>query len=585
MEWATFTAAAWTLATLWAGHGQRTIRFLREQPPRQNGPKVSFVIAARNEERGIEKALRSVLAQDYTDYEVIVVNDRSTDRTAEAISRISAHPRLRFVSITTLPDGWIGKNYALWTGAKQASGDILVFADADIEMEPTSLSRAVVILNDEKLDHFAVAPEVTGAGFWLKTLISGFTLNFAFYAMPWKARDPKSRKFIGIGAFNMVRAAAYRAIGTHEAFRFSPIDDMVLGQRLKKAGFRQDMRWGLGLLRVEWYPSVGELARGLEKNAFAGAYYSVSLVIAGTIAIALFQLWPFVALFITPHPEKWLYGIAAFAMIILAMDNTRYQGHSRFLGFFLPFSSLFGVYAVWRSALKALWNDGVDWRGTHYALKDLRKSLLCLVLLASAVYGQSPQEYRQLYDTCKTKPDAMDCDRYIENQRILQFGKRVQRTLEKLVFYNQRGKQIASLVDELAAGENSVRYSLLTFLKPLNCWLVSVSFYEGGMFYLIDANTGKKTDLHGRPMISPDQKRFVTASASGEAGDSPNEIAVFKVKTTGPEIEWRRSPPQEQGPRDPEWKSSSEIHFSFCDLDGKCLPKRLILSNDTWLVI
>jgi len=371
--WAAFTATAWTMAGVWVWRGQRSIGFLREEPAgRAAGPRVSFIVAARNEEQGIEAALRSVLAQQYEDFEVIVVNDRSTDQTGAVLAGLS-HPRLRVTTVQELPSGWIGKNHALWTGAKEAAGELLVFTDADVVMDPTTLARAVALLERDKLDHLAVAPEVTGTRFWLKTLVSGFTLSFAFYAAPWKARDPKSNRFIGVGAFNLIRKSVYEAIGTHAAFSFSPIDDMVLGQRVKRAGFRQDLRFGLGLLKVEWYPSVAELARGLEKNAFAGAQYRLSWVMGGTAAGLLFQVWPFAAVFLTSGSEQILYGLTSAIIIALAADNNRYHGHPRWISVFHVFSTIFGIYAVWRSAIKALWHGGIEWRGTRYPLSELKK--------------------------------------------------------------------------------------------------------------------------------------------------------------------------------------------------------------------
>ncbi len=374
--WATLTAVGWLAAALWAGRGQRSIGFLRDEPMEASfQPFVTFVIAARNEESSIEKAVTSMLAQHYAAYDVLVVNDRSMDGTGEILARLNAmHSRLRVITVTELPSGWIGKNHALKLGALQAKGELLVFADADILMDPSVLPRAVSVMEKQKLDHLAVAPQVSGKSFLLQALISGFTLNFAFYAAPWKARDPKSSRFIGVGAFNLVRASAYQAIGTHAAFPFSPIDDMELGRRLKHAGFKQDLRFGVELMSVEWYRSIGELGRGLEKNAFAGAFYRWDVVLAGTVLAVISQIWPFFAVFLTSGVEKALYMASILLILGLAMDNTRYHGQPFWMALFFPFSALFGVYAVWRSALLAQWRGGIEWRGTRYSLADLKKS-------------------------------------------------------------------------------------------------------------------------------------------------------------------------------------------------------------------
>ena len=141
--------------------GNRSIRFLADLPPLAGPlPRVSIVIPARNEERNLEEALRSVLALDYDNLEIDVVDDRSTDRTGEILDRMAAaDPRLRVVHVRELPPGWLGKNHALWLGAAKATGEFLLFTDADIVMEPTALRRAVGAMVADGLDHLTASPE------------------------------------------------------------------------------------------------------------------------------------------------------------------------------------------------------------------------------------------------------------------------------------------------------------------------------------------------------------------------------------------------------------------------------------------
>src|SRR3954452_1043165 len=142
--------------------GARSIRALRDLPPLAAPlPRVSIIIPARNEERNLEEALRSVLALDYDDLEIDVADDRSTDRTGEILDRMAAaNPRLRVVHIRELPSGWLGKNHALELGGRKATGDYLLFTDADIVMEPTALRRAVGAMERDGIDHLAVSPEI-----------------------------------------------------------------------------------------------------------------------------------------------------------------------------------------------------------------------------------------------------------------------------------------------------------------------------------------------------------------------------------------------------------------------------------------
>jgi glycosyltransferase involved in cell wall biosynthesis len=356
--------------------GNRSLHRLRETPPLSKddkAQKVSVIIAARNEERKIEPALQSVLTQSYPSLEFIVVDDRSSDSTGKVLDAIAAKdPRLRVVHISELPKGWLGKNHAQHTGAGQASGEWLLFTDADVVFEPTTISRAIALAQREKLDHLAVAPEPRMPGMLLSMFGGAFTLFFGFYAKPWKASDPKSQRHIGIGAFNLVRAEVYRAVGGHSRIAMRPDDDMKLGKIIKLGGYRQDIVLGADFISVEWYSSVGELVHGLEKNSFAGLNYNLALVIAASVGQLIVLLWPVVALFVTGGATWWLNLGTVIAMAALFVDNTRHHGQCwwHFVGF--PLTVLLFQYIIWRATLKTLRNDGIDWRGTHYSLAELK---------------------------------------------------------------------------------------------------------------------------------------------------------------------------------------------------------------------
>jgi len=251
--------------------GTRRTAYLRYAPcgPGFEAARVSVIVAARDEEKKIREALGSLLKQDYGNLEFIVVNDRSSDRTGAIVAEMAAaDPRLRAVNITELQAGWLGKNYALYRGAEAASGGLLLFTDADVVMDPSTMARAVGYLEMHGLDHLAAMPAVKLPSLPLRLFCSTFGIFFSGYLRPWKAKDPRSRAFIGIGAFNLVTAEAYQAAGTHRAIAMRPDDDVKLGKILKKAGFRQEMVLGMGLLSVEWYSSLRELIEGLRKNFF-----------------------------------------------------------------------------------------------------------------------------------------------------------------------------------------------------------------------------------------------------------------------------------------------------------------------------
>jgi cellulose synthase/poly-beta-1,6-N-acetylglucosamine synthase-like glycosyltransferase len=354
--------------------GNRSIRFLRDLPPLASPlPRVSIVIPARNEERNLEEALRSVLALDYDNLEIEVVEDRSTDRTGEILERMAAaEPRLRVVRVRELPPGWLGKNHALWLGAGKATGELLLFTDADVVMEPSILRRAVGAMVADGLDHLTASPEIDRPSALFEMFIGAFALFFALFTRPWKVKDPKSPHHVGIGAFNLVRASAYRAVGGHRTIAMRPDDDLKLGKILKTGGFRQEFAFGQGMLRVEWYASVRELIQGLMKNAFSGVDYRVSVVVRATVIQLALLVWPFLAIFVTHGATRWLNLASVLVLVALCWINAPLAGVRRWHGVGFPVATLLFLYIVWRATVLTLWNDGIDWRGTHYPLAELK---------------------------------------------------------------------------------------------------------------------------------------------------------------------------------------------------------------------
>ncbi|HBG05969.1 MAG: hypothetical protein A2075_16380 [Geobacteraceae bacterium GWC2_58_44] len=357
--------------------GNRSVSALRDMSPdpAPDHPRVSIIVAARNEQRNIREALHSLLELRYHDYELIVVNDRSEDATGPILEEMAEkHHRLKVIHIDLLPAGWLGKNHAQWVGSKRATGEMLLFTDADIVMEPTVVSRAVAFMKQNRLDHLAATPSVHMPTVFLAMFGATFIIFFGLFSRPWKARDPKSRCHIGIGAFNLVRAAAYRQVGGHETIRLRPDDDIKLGKIIKKAGLRQDVAYAPEFLVVEWYASVGEAIRGLEKNAFSGADYNIALVLTGVLVQLLCSIWPFLAIFVTRGAVQGIY-LATVALIMLVVaDSARFHRSRPWYAVGYPLTSALFVYILLRTMLLNLIQGGIYWRGTFYPLKELKSN-------------------------------------------------------------------------------------------------------------------------------------------------------------------------------------------------------------------
>jgi cellulose synthase/poly-beta-1,6-N-acetylglucosamine synthase-like glycosyltransferase len=352
---------------------ERIMPRLIDIEPVTSGPRVSIVLAARDEAAAIDVAVTSMLSQYYDDLEVVAVDDRSHDGTAEILDRIArADPRLRVLHLREVPDGWLGKNHALQRGADMASGTLLLFTDADVVMEPDAVARAVALLGSGTLDHLAAAPHARVPGTLASGFVALFTLFFALYARPWRARDPRSRAHVGIGAFNPVRSEAYHAVNGHRPIALRPDDDMRLGRLLKTGRFRQDFVLATESLRVDWYGSLAGMVRGLEKNAFAAVDYRLTLVAGATAAQLLLFVWPFAGLFVNRGPALVSSAITVAILCGLHAGAARRQGVTPTVGLLFPAYVLLFLFVLWRSALLTLWRGGILWRGTFYPLDRLR---------------------------------------------------------------------------------------------------------------------------------------------------------------------------------------------------------------------
>ena len=357
--------------------GERRLQPLRATPGGGAGPwpLVSIIVAVRNEERHLQAAITSLLRLDYPDYELIVVDDRSEDATPAILARLTADfPRLKSLRIDLLPTGWLGKNHALWRGSSLAGGELLLFTDGDIIMEATVLARAVTRLQSEGLDHLALTPRMTMPGTLLPILGLTFIFFFGLFTRPWRAADPQSSCHIGIGAFNLLRRSTYQTVGGHQTIALRPDDDLKLGKIIKMGGFRQNVAYAPEFLAVEWYASLGEAVRGLEKNAFAGCDYRVGMVLAGVAGQWIFGLWPYLALLVTEGVTRGLNLLIVLILTALLMRGAALHGEQRRFAWGFPFGLCLFSWILLRTMILNLYQGGIIWRGTFYPLDQLRRN-------------------------------------------------------------------------------------------------------------------------------------------------------------------------------------------------------------------
>ncbi|HOF17490.1 MAG TPA: glycosyltransferase family 2 protein [Phycisphaerae bacterium] len=259
-------------------------------PPR-DAPFVSVLVAAKDEEQNIETCVRTMLSQEYPNFEVIVCNDRSADRTGEIVARIAAEdPRVRLVNITELPEGWCGKNNAMRQGARAARGEWICMIDADCrQTSPRTLSTAVQYALDRGADLLSVLPVLEMKGFWENVVqpVCGGVMMIWFN--PDKVNSPRHPHAYANGAFMLMKRSAYDAVGGHEAVRNQVNEDMHLAAITKAAGLHLRVVRNHGLYIVRMYTSLGQILRGWSRIFFGtfGTLRRLSISLAVLVFMGL----------------------------------------------------------------------------------------------------------------------------------------------------------------------------------------------------------------------------------------------------------------------------------------------------------
>jgi glycosyltransferase involved in cell wall biosynthesis len=372
-------ALCWTTYGLKVAYGAARLPRLKDFPQAadEQCPRLSLIFAARDEEMKLPAALRTLVAIDYPQLEIIAVDDRSTDSTSQVLDAFAAaHPQLKVVRVRKLPSGWLGKPHALYRAYEVSTGAWLVFTDADVEFQCDSLRRAVSLVAARGLDHLTLLADVKRCGFWDHVLISFFAMGFQLATDPYEVSNPHSRSYVGVGAFQMIRRSAYEACGTHRRLAMEVVDDMKLGKLVKRAGFRSSVAVAQQALSVEWHAGLRNLVRGVEKNFFAGAQFSVGLASAQIFALLAMNVVPFAGLFFGHGWIRLFAAVAVLAALCFHLGVDVIMRISPLYCLSLPLGAVVFAYMILRSMVITLRQGGIVWRDTFYPLDELRRGLV-----------------------------------------------------------------------------------------------------------------------------------------------------------------------------------------------------------------
>ncbi|MBA3535118.1 MAG: glycosyltransferase [Tatlockia sp.] len=338
--------------------------------------KVSIVITACNEEEHIKETLAHLTNQVYSNIEILCINDRSTDETGQILNNFAKEDtRIKVKHITDLPAGWLGKNHAAYTGASLATGDWLLFIDADVFLKPYALSRALNYAMSQGLDHLSAFAHYKCHGFLyniVHLVWQGHGLVIPL--KPWLAKSRHSKKSMNLGVFCLVKKSVYEACGGHEIAPLECVEDFRLGERIKQSGYLQEVVSAQMDISISWYATLRDHIHGFKKNVFAYFRYRLPPVILGIVGWYVLFVWPEFACFLTDGICQYINLVNTFLLFLLYLIVSKFFKVSQFYAFFYPLGLIVYPFFILSSVYHFYKNRGIYWRGTFYDAETLRKS-------------------------------------------------------------------------------------------------------------------------------------------------------------------------------------------------------------------
>lgn len=344
-------------------------------------PMISVLVAAKDEEENIETCVRTMLGQDYPNFELIVCNDRSSDRTAEIVAKIAKEDsRLKLITIERLPEGWGGKNNAMHTGIAQAKGEWICMIDADCrQTSPMTLRASMRYAHQTGSDLLSVLPTLEMRGFWenaVQPVCSGVMM---IWFHPAKVNSPRHSNAYANGAFMLMKQSAYRAVGGHEAVRTCVNEDMHMAARVKGSGLKLQVVRNDGLYITRMYTSLPQIYRGWSR-IFYGTFVTLRRIVLSLVALMTVSMLPYLAAAvgltlaaIGVGPTDWLWGLGIAGSVAVSLQMTaiyRYYGligARRSLAWSYPIGCVVAMVALFTAISKLRKGAQIVWRNTSYA--------------------------------------------------------------------------------------------------------------------------------------------------------------------------------------------------------------------------
>ena len=348
-------------------------------------PKLSVVVAAKDEQDNIANCINSLLKQDYPDFEIVVIDDRSDDDTAKIVRDIAKiDSRVRLVQVVSLPAGWCGKNHAMQRGIETVTSDYILMTDADCTFNSDKTLRvAMQYMIDNDADMLSLTPTLKMHSFWERLLqpVLGGVLMIWF--SPGKVCNPKKPHAFANGQFMMMKRSSYQAIGSHEAIKGSLIEDMDLARNIKSSGHKLLFRQSEDLFAVRMYSNRAQIVRGWIR-IFTGVFQTFIPKLKALIVLWGKGLTPFVTslisliMFAIVGGDLWaksaiICSAGLVTQLIMMVRYYKFNQAGKWYGLIYPFASLYAGLILVKSMLTLRSGAKIIWRGTTYEADQGKK--------------------------------------------------------------------------------------------------------------------------------------------------------------------------------------------------------------------
>ena len=369
------------LITIYWIHDQNHMDIVVDSMPvPANAPLISICVPARNEELNLRPCMEVILAQTYPAFELIVMDDRSTDATSMIIKERSDDRRLHALYGSPLPPGWAGKPHALHQAFLTARGEWLCFIDADTFLAPEALASCYAKALETNADLFTVLTyQITGT-FWEKVVLPLVMTALSVGFSPRKVNDPNRHDAVANGQFILIKRSVYQAIGGYERLKDQIVEDKAIAEQVKSNGYRLIIADGKKLVRTHMYNSLPQMWEGWTKNIYLGLRDQPALLLLGAVGAfllvvaALFlPVWPLLGLFWFLHHGGWMaMAVIAEALVLWGVllcvraAIAHSMGISRWYTVTTPLGAGIFTAMMLTSSWKVLSGQGVTWKGRKY---------------------------------------------------------------------------------------------------------------------------------------------------------------------------------------------------------------------------